>query len=237
MFSNKTNYKIKLKEKNHNSRNKSNSLPATNNMQIIYETIKRQKLNELKDRTRRVSQIMETIGETYNVKNHNLKMIKADLLNQNLTKINYRRSLLITKKLKDINKLNAEFDEEYLNQKNAFNEYKGNHYDSSSEDINDNSNSHHNNLDSEFDFTSEQRRIFKILFRKNDQSDNRPFSDYKKNKKLKDLKSNIEYVCGIKLDDDNSQNKTETLNSILNKNSHYFIPKRNPRFMIKLNNI
>ena len=235
MFSNKTNYKIKLKEKNHNSRNKSNSLPATNNMQIIYETIKRQKLNELKDRTRRVSQIMETIGETYNVKNHNLKMIKADLLNQNLTKINYRRSLLITKKLKDINKLNAEFDEEYLNQKNAFNEYKGNNYDSSSEDINNNSNSHQNNLDSEFDFTSEQRRIFKILFRKNDQSDNRPFSDYKKNKKLKDLKSNIEYVCGIKLDEENSKNKTETLNSILNKNSHYFIPKRNPRFIREKN--
>ena len=236
MFSNKTNYKIKLKEKKHNSRNKLNSLlSSTSNKQIILETLKLQKLNELKNKTRRVSQIMDAIGESFKIKNKNLKMIKADLISQNLTKINYRRSLLISKKLKDLDKLNEEFDEEFINRKYEHREYKGNNYDSSSDDFYDNSISQHNDNNNELDFTSEQRRIFKILFIKNEENDNKPFSDYKKNKQLKELKSNIEYVCGIKLDEENSNNKTQAKTKSENKESHYFIPKRSPCFIREKN--
>ena len=236
MFSNKTNYKIKLKEKKHNSRNKLNSLlSSTSNKQIILETLKLQKLNELKNKTRRVSQIMDAIGESFKIKNKNLKMIKADLISQNLTKINYRRSLLISKKLKDLDKLNEEFDEEFINRKYEHREYKGNNYDSSSDDFYDNSISQHNDNNNELDFTSEQRRIFKILFIKNEENDNKPFSDYKKNKQLKELKSNIEYVCGIKLDEENSNNKTQAKTKSANKESHYFIPKRSPCFIREKN--
>ena len=236
MFSNKTNYKIKLKENKHNSRNKLNSLlSSTSNKQIILETLKLQKLNELKNKTRRVSQIMDAIGESFKIKNKNLKMIKADLISQNLTKINYRRSLLISKKLKDLDKLNEEFDEEFINRKYEHREYKGNNYDSSSDDFYDNSISQHNDNNNELDFTSEQRRIFKILFIKNEENDNKPFSDYKKNKQLKELKSNIEYVCGIKLDEENSNNKTQAKTKSANKESHYFIPKRSPCFIREKN--
>ena len=236
MFSNKTNYKIKLKEKKHNSRNKLNSLlSSTSNKQIILETLKLQKLNELKNKTRRVSQIMDAIGESFKIKNKNLKMIKADLISQNLTKINYRRSLLISKKLKDLDKLNEEFDEEFINRKYEHRDYKGNNYDSSSDDFYDNSISQHNDNNNELDFTSEQRRIFKILFIKNEENDNKPFSDYKKNKQLKELKSNIEYVCGIKLDEENSNNKTQAKTKSANKESHYFIPKRSPCFIREKN--
>ena len=236
MFSNKTNYKIKLKEKKHNSRNKLNSLlSSTSNKQIIFETLKLQKLNELKNKTRRVSQIMDAIGESFKIKNKNLKMIKADLISQNLTKINYKRSLLISKKLKDLDKLNEEFDEEFINRKYEHREYKGNNYDSSSDDFYDNSISQHNDNNNELDFTSEQRRIFKILFIKNEENDNKPFSDYKKNKQLKELKSNIEYVCGIKLDEENSNNKTQAKTKSANKESHYFIPKRSPCFIREKN--
>ena len=228
MNNNKNNNIIKLKEKNQpKSRNHSISLTTAGKNKLIYEIFKERKLNELKNKAHRLSVIMDSIGDSLNSKKRNSKNVQDDLLTQNLTKINFRKSLLIQKKLKDLDKLNEEFDKEFINQKYDEKDNKDNNYDSSSED--EFSNNNGNQKDINLDFNSEQNRILKILFRKNKNNENRPFSDYKRNKKLNDLKSNIEYVCGIKLTEENDENrKTE---NELTKNSHYFIPKRNPCFV------
>ena len=228
MNNNKNNNIIKLKEKNQpKSRNHSISLTTAGKNKLIYEIFKERKLNELKNKAHRLSVIMDSIGDSLNTKKRNSKNVQDDLLTQNLTKINFRKSLLIQKKLKDLDKLNEEFDKEFINQKYDEKDNKDNNYDSSSEDEFSNNNGIQKDIN--LDFNSEQNRILKILFRKNKNNENRPFSDYKRNKKLNDLKSNIEYVCGIKLTEENDENrKTE---NELTKNSHYFIPKRNPCFV------
>ena len=228
MNNNKNNNIIKLKEKNQpKSRNHSISLTTAGKNKLIYEIFKERKLNELKNKAHRLSVIMDSIGDSLNSKKRNSKNVQDDLLTQNLTKINFRKSLLIQKKLKDLDKLNEEFDKEFINQKYDEKDNKDNNYDSSSEDEFSNNNGIQKDIN--LDFNSEQNRILKILFRKNKNNENRPFSDYKRNKKLNDLKSNIEYVCGIKLTEENDENrKTE---NELTKNSHYFILKRNPCFV------
>ncbi len=228
MNNNKNNNIIKLKEKNQpKSRNHSISLTTAGKNKLIYEIFKERKLNELKNKAHRLSVIMDSIGDSLNSKKRNSKNVQDGLLTQNLTKINFRKSLLIQKKLKDLDKLNEEFDKEFINQKYDEKDNKDNNYDSSSEDEFSNNNGIQKDIN--LDFNSEQNRILKILFRKNKNNENRPFSDYKRNKKLNDLKSNIEYVCGIKLTEENDENrKTE---NELTKNSHYFIPKRNRCFV------
>lgn len=224
------NNKIKLKEKNQpKTKSKSNSLITTNKKKLIYEIIKSQKLNEIKTKTNQVTQIMNTIGETFKPSKRNSILFKNNLITQNITNINFRRSLLVQKKLKDIDKLNFAFDKEYINDNIASNQSKKNIYDSSSEDEYDKYMINTNDIN--LNFNSEQRRIFRILYRKNKRNKNRPFSEYKRNKKLNDLKTNIEYVYGIKLDEENNENKFENDKDELEKNTHYFIHRRKPRFI------
>jgi len=228
MNNNKNSNKRKSKEKNQpKSRNKSISLTTASKNKLIYEIFKERKLKELKDKAHRLSVIMDTIGETINTKKRKSKMGPDELLTQDVTKINFRRSLLITKKLKDLDKLNEEFDKEFINQKYEEKDNKDNNYVSSSEDEFGNINKNQN--DTNLDFNSEQNRIFKILYRKNKNNENRPFSDYKKNKKLKDLKSNIEYVLGIKSTDEDEDDKRK--DNELTRNTHYSVLKRNPYFV------
>ena len=228
MNNNKNSNNKKLKEKNQpKSRNKSISLTTASKNKLIYEIFKERKLKELKDKAHRLSVIMDTIGETINTKKRKSKMGPDELLTQDVTKINFRRSLLITKKLKDLDKLNEEFDKEFINQKYEEKDNKDNNYVSSSED--DFGNINKNQNDTNLDFNSEQNRIFKILYRKNKNNENRPFSDYKKNKKLKDLKSNIEYVLGIKSTDEDEDDKRK--DNELTRNTHYSVLKRNPYFV------
>ena len=228
MNNNQNNNILKLKEKNQQkSKNQSISLTTTSKNKLVYEILKERRLNELKDKAHRLSLIMDSIGDSLNTKKRNSQTAQDDLSTQNITKINFRRSLLITKKLKYLDKLNEEFDKEFINQKFGMKDNKDNNYDSSSEDEFAKNNEIQKDIN--LDFNSEQKRIFKILYRKNKNNENRPFSDYKRNKKLKDLKSNIEYVCGIKLTEDNVENRKNE--NELTKNSHYFIPKRNPFFV------
>ena len=228
MNNNKNSNKRKSKEKNQpKSRNKSISLTTASKNKLIYEIFKERKLKELKDKAHRLSVIMDTIGETINTKKRKSKIGPDELLTQDVTKINFRRSLLITKKLKDLDKLNEEFDKEFINQKYEEKDNKENNYASSSEDDFGNNNEKQN--DTNLDFNSEQNRIFKILYRKNKNNENRPFSDYKKNKKLKDLKSNIEYVLGIKSTDEDEDDKRK--DNELTRNTHYSVLKRNPYFV------
>ena len=112
-------HNLKLKEKNQSkSRNKSISWKTTSSNKFFYELIKNHKLNQLKTKAQRASEIMFTIGETFKPKKKSApKILSSDLLNPTLTKINYRRSLLVQKKLKDIDKMNQKFDQEYINQR------------------------------------------------------------------------------------------------------------------------
>ena len=159
MNNGKNNNILKLKEKNQpKSRNQSISLITAGKNKLVYEILKERRLNELKDKAHRLSVIMDSIGDSLNTKKRNSQMAQDDLSTQNITKINFRRSLLITKKLKDLDKLNKEFDKEFINQKFEVKDNNDNNYDSSLEDE----------------------------FSKN--NENRPFSDYKRNKKLYDLK-------------------------------------------------
>ena len=228
---------LKLKEKNHSkSRNGSISWKTTSNNKFLYEMIKIHKLNEIKNKARRASEIMSTIGETIKPRKSTPKILSTNitnLINPTLMKINYRRSLLVHKKLKDIDKMNEEFDHEYINQRYMEKEDKYNNYDSFSEDENENENEKDttNKNDINLGLNSEERKILKTLFMNKKGNENRPFSEYKKFKKLKDLKSNIEYVCGIKLDEKKSNSKVERFKEELNKNTHYYIPLRNPTFM------
>ena len=228
---------LKLKEKNHSkSRNGSISWKTTSNNKFLYEMIKIHKLNEIKNKARRASEIMSTIGETIKPKKSTPKALSNNLnnlINPTLMKINYRRSLLVHKKLKDIDKMNEEFDHEYINQRYMEKDDKYNNYNTFSkeenEDVNEKDTPNKNDIN--LGLNSEERRILKTLFMNKKGNDNRPFSEYKKFKKLKDLKSNIEYVCGIKLDEKKSNSKVERFKEELNKNTHYYIPLRNPTFM------
>ena len=223
-------HKLKLKEKNQSkSRNKSNSWKTPTQNKYLYELIKHHKLNEMKNKARRASEIMLTIGETYKPTKRNSKILPSELYNQTLTKINYRRSLLVQKKLKDIDKMNQEFDHEYINQRYMDKDFKNKNYESFSDEENKEENGKQNDIN--LGLNSEERKILKILFMKNKESDERPFSEYKKFKKLNDLKSNIEYVCGIKLDEEKSNKKIEAMKDELQKNTHYYIPLRNPSFL------
>ena len=231
MFNNKNSNKIILeKEKNQSKpRNKSQSLKNTNNNKLIYELLKKQKLNKINDKVRRLSQVMGTIGDTYKIKNRNSKILPINLMNQYLTKINFKRSLLVQKQLRNIDKMNEEFDKEFINQKFISRGKKYNNYESSSED--ENSNYSINQKNSNLDFNQEQIKILQLLFHKNKNDTNLSyFSDYKQKKKLKDLKLNIEYVFGINLDKENNDNKNENTTDELNKNTHFYIPLRNPSF-------
>lgn len=237
MINNKFSTKIILKGKEKNqtkSRNKSNSVITTDKNKLIYEILKKQKLNKINDKARRISKMMETIGETYKTKNRNSNKLPFNLMNQYLTNINFRRSLLIQKKLKDIDKMNEEFDKEYINQKFVSKGKKHNYYDSSSEDENDNNYSL-NQKNINLDFNQEQMKLLQLLFLKDKNNNTQPFSDYKRKKKLNDLKLNIEYVCGIKLDKKNNDYKNEDTKDELNKNTHYYIPLRNLSFMREKN--
>ena len=231
-------HNLKLKEKNQSkSRNKSISWKTTSSNKFFYELIKNHKLNQLKTKAHRASEIMFTIGETFKPKKKSApKILSSDLLNPTLTKINYRRSLLVQKKLKDIDKMNQKFDQEYINQRYLDKDDKHKNYESFSEDENENTSADKNDIN--IGLSSEEKRILKILFsnkedyNNNDNDiDNRPYSEYKKFKKLKDLKSNIEYVCGIKLDEKCANTKIQRLKEELSKNTHYYIPLRNPSFL------
>ena len=237
MINKKFSTKIILKEKENNqtkSKNKSHSVITTDKNKLIYEALKKQKLNKLNDKAKRISKMMETIGETYKTKNRNSNKLSFNLMNQYLTNINFRRSLLVQKKLKDIDKMNEEFDKEFINQKFVSKGKKHNNYDSSSEDENDyNYSLNQNNIN--LDFNPEQMKLLQLLFLKDKNNITETFSDYKRKKKLNDLKLNIEYVCGIKLDKKDTYNKNENTKDELNNNTHYYIPLRNPSFMREKN--
>ena len=192
---------------------------------FVYNLKKRQKLNILKEQSNKVSMYMNNLGNSFKAINTSINRGSNQLMVSNLTNINYKRSLYIRHQLRNIDKMNREFDREYnplnLNQESN---YKYSNYDLKEidEEYEDRLKKEKQKRDE--NFKAESIKIFNILFKKN--SENEAISDYKRNKKLKELKSSIDYVCGV---EDKSQSKNKQNDS--NKIPHYTIPIKIPSFI------
>ena len=192
---------------------------------FVYNLKKRQKLNILKEQSNKVSMYMNNLGNSFKAINTSINRGSNQLMVSNLTNINYKRSLYIRHQLRNIDKMNREFDREYnplnLNQESN---YKYSNYDLKEidEEYEDRLKKEKQKRDE--NFKAESIKIFNILFKKN--SENEAISDYKRNKKLNELKSSIDYVCGV---EDKNQSKNKQIDS--NKIPHYTIPIKSPSFI------
>ena len=202
------------------------NLVGTNNQEFLYRLKKRQQLNSLKEKSNKVSAYMNNFEKSYKSLNINFNSIHNNAMIANLAKINFRKSIMVRHKLRNLDKMNEEFDREY---------YKF--------DINLNSQSrkiYEDKVDLEYQkrikrenqirkekFKAESIKIMNILFKKNNEEGG-SFSDYKKNKKLNELKSSINYICGTDPKKKNGQNSHNTI-------SHYNEAIKSPSFIREKN--
>lgn len=192
---------------------------------FLYNMKKRQTLNILKEQTRKVSVYMNKLGNSFKAINFSINRESNPLMISNLTNVNFRRSLFIRKQLRNIDKMNVEFDKEY-NPLNLIvdtnNKYKNYELSEIDEEYKDKIKKEKKIRDE--NFKNESMKIFNILFKKN--RIDGAFSDYKKNKKLNELKSNIDYVCGV---EENEQTKNKPKDP--SKVPHYTIQLKSPSFI------
>lgn len=193
---------------------------------FLYNMQKRQKLNSLKEKSHKVSVYMNKLGEQFKTFNKNLNSESNPLMISNLTNISFRRSIFIRHQLKNIDKMNKEFDHEYndpLNL-NSDNRYKYNNL-----ELKKRNDEYEKRIKKEKkirddNFKIESMKIFNILFKKG--KGGRSFSDFKKNKKLNELKSNIDYVCGVEVKGQSRNNQNDS-----SKIPHYNIQMKSPSFI------
>ena len=193
----------------HNQNNKYNiSIPST--IEFLYQLEKRKKLNSLKERSNKVSNFMKNLERTVN---NNLN--KNAVVVESLTKIGFRRSIMIRQKLRKLDKMNNEFDKEYSS------------YNFNLNNQNNKAIIRYDEMDEEYlkrikkensirkaKFRAESMKIFNLLYNKDKKEFS--FSDYKKNKKLSELKSSIRYICGTDKKNQKGSNKNN-----FNTISHY----------------
>ena len=192
---------------------------------FIYNIQKRQKLNSLKEQSNKVSVFMNTLGESFRAFNRNINSESNPLMISNLTKISFKRSLLIRNRLKNIEKLNKEFDKEYSNAVNLNQDYQYNN-----REIKELNEEYEERIKKEkiirdANFKAESLKIFNILFKKKAEAGG-SLSNYKKNKKLNELKSSIDYICGVEEKGQNGNTKNDP-----NKVPHYTIQIKSPSFI------
>ena len=222
--SNTSNSKSKTSIKHHNKKEREHLINYNNNA-LIYNIEKRQKLKSIKESSNKVNIIMNNLGESLKTLNTNLNSESNPLMLKNLTNISFRRSLRIRNKIKNIDKMNEEFDKEYSG---GFN-------------LNDNIYRYSNLKLKQFDeenekryrkeknlrdanFRKESTRILNYLYKKGEEGSS--FSEYKKNKKLNELKTSIDYICGVDTRGrkGNSQNEPSKI-------PHYTEQIRSPSFI------
>ena len=187
---------------------------------------KRQQLNTLKEKTHKVSLFMNKLGESFKNFNKNMNSGSNPLMISNLSKINFKRSLFIRNQLRNIDKMNREFDKEYnnplnLNSDNKYN-YNGFEIKELDEEYQDRIKKEKKIRDD--NFRTESKKILNLLYKNNVTEGT--ISDYKKTKKLNELKSNIDYVCGVEQKRQNLNNQNDS-----GKIPHYTIPAKNPSFI------
>ena len=191
---------------------------------FLYNLQKRQKLNEIKEKSHKVSLFMNKLEQSLQTFNKNVNNRSNPLMISNLTKINFRRSLVIRNKLRDIDKMNKDFDREYNNYLNIngdFN-YKLKNIKIINEKEEERKKKEKKLRDENFKI--ESAKIFNILFKKDNHGE--LLSDYKRNKKLNELKSSIDYICGV---EEKGQNGNPQ--NLSNKIPHYTIPAKSPSFI------
>lgn len=228
-LSSRNNKSVKFTKANTSSRpprTKKFNLVGTNNQEFLYRLKKRQQLNSLKEKSNKVSAFMNNFEKSYKSININLNSLHNSAMIANLAKINFQKSIMVRHKLRNLDKMNEEFDREY---------YKfGLNLDSQSRKM------YEDKVDLEYQkrikrenqirkekFKAESIKIMNILF-KNNNEEGGSFSDYKKNKKLNELKSSINYICGTDPKKRKSQNSHNTI-------SHYNEVIKSPSFIREKN--
>ena len=197
--------------------------PTTN--EFMYNMEKRKKLNSLKEKSHRVSGFMTTLGESFKSFNRNLNSEINPLMIKNLTNISFKRSLFIRQKLRNIDKMNKEFDKEYNNPIDLYgNTYKYNDIDLKEIDEEQEERIKKEKTIRDDHFRTESMKILNILYNKN--SEEIIISDYKKNKKLNELKSSIDYICGVEIKGQNGNTQNDP-----NKIPHYSEQIKSPSFI------
>ena len=181
---------------------------------------KMKNLVTLEDKTSKISNYMNNLEDTLKTFKKNINISNNPLMITNLAKISFKRSLDIRKKLRKIEYLNKKFEKDYHLLKINDN-YIGIKEKEVHEDYN-------NKLKKEkiirdANFKNEEKKIFKLLYKPNENG--LLLSNYKQDQKLKELKEDIEYICGG-TEDENIKNLL-----YLKKISHYENQVKNPTFM------
>ena len=202
------------------------NLVGTNNQEFLYRLKKRQQLNSLKEKSNKVSAYMNNFEKSYKSININLNSIHNSAMIANLAKINFKKSIMVRHKLRNLDKMNEEFDREYYKfDLNSNNESRKIYQDKV--DLEYQKRIKRENQIRKEKFKAESIKIMNILF-KNNNEEGGSFSDYKKNKKLNELKSSINYICGT---DTKNKNGKKSHNTI----SHYNEAIKSPSFIREKN--
>lgn len=204
------------------------SLLGTNNQEFLYNLEKKKKLNSLKEKSNKVSSFMNKLGQSIKTFNITLNSNTNSLMVSNLTNISFRRSISIKHKLKSLEKMNDQFDKEY--SKFNINLYLANNYNNKSDEKDDEYENRikKENLQRKDNFKAESIKILNMIFQKYGEEEST--SSYKQNKKLSELKSSIDYVCGTDSRDQKKNNKNNP-----NKISHYRNALKSPSFIREKN--
>ena len=200
------------------------SLVGTKNQEFLYNLEKKQKLNSLKEKSNKVSSFMNKLGQSIKTFNISLNSNTNSLMVANLTNISFKRSISIKHKLKNLERMNDQFDREYSkfninlnlarNYKNKSNE-KSKEYEKRIKK---------ENLQRKANFKAESIKILNILYKKF--GEEKSIYSYKQNKKLNELKSSIDYVCGTDSREKKNNNKNNP-----SKVSHYSNAVKSPSFI------
>ena len=199
-------------------------LVGTNNPEFLYNLEKKQKLNSLKEKSNKVSSFMNKLEQSIKTFNISLNSNTNSLMVANLTKINFKRSISIKHKLKNLDRMNDQFDKEYSKFNINLNLAKNYNKKSNEKSKEYEKRIKKENLQRKANFKAESIKIMNILLKKF--GEDKSISSYKQNKKLSELKSSIDYVCGIDSREKKKNNKNNP-----SKVSHYSNAIKSPSFI------
>ena len=199
-------------------------LVGTNNPEFLYNLEKKQKLNSLKEKSNKVSSFMNKLEQSIKTFNISLTSNTNSLMVANLTKINFKRSISIKHKLKNLDRMNDQFDKEYSKFNINLNLAKNYNKKSNEKSKEYEKRIKKENLQRKANFKAESIKIMNILLKKF--GEDKSISSYKQNKKLSELKSSIDYVCGIDSREKKKNNKNNP-----SKVSHYSNAIKSPSFI------
>ena len=220
----RNNKKLNIRKSSTSSTHNNNerfSILGPINKEFIFQLEKKKQLNSLKKSSNKVVNFMHKLDDSLKVFNRDLSRANNPLMVQNLTNISFKRSIMIRKKLRNLDRMNTKFENDY-------NIYKFNLH------LNDNNKNYKINeeekkkekerqIKEDDKLRPESIKILNKLFKNNDKEVS--LSDYKKNKKLKELKTSIDYICGTESNE--QKRKKENLATI----SHYSDVVRSPSFI------